>query len=50
MLTIGEKEVESNSVAVRTLNGKVKFGVKVENFLTQVKKNIEERKIAVPFS
>ena len=50
MITIGEKEVESNSVAVRTLNGKVKFGVKVENFLSQVKKNIEERKIAVPFS
>ena len=45
MLTVGEKEIANDTVAVRTLDGQVKFGVKKEDFITKVKENIEKRKL-----
>jgi threonyl-tRNA synthetase len=45
MLTIGEKEVENDTVALRTLDGVVKFGVKSEALLENLKKNIKEREL-----
>ena len=43
LLTLGEKEQEAGTVAVRTLDGKVKFGVRTEDFVTAVKTAIKER-------
>ena len=43
MLTIGEKEVESKTLAVRTLDGKVKFGMQVEEFINTVKLQIDSK-------
>ncbi|MFH1649616.1 MAG: threonine--tRNA ligase [Candidatus Woesearchaeota archaeon] len=35
MITIGAKEAEANTIAIRTLDGKVKFGVKTDEFIKQ---------------
>ncbi len=43
-ITIGEKEVETKTLAVRTLDGKVEFGVKVDSFLTQLQREIREKR------
>ncbi len=45
MLTLGEKEVKKKTVAVRTLDGDVKFGVKPDELLKKMKKNIEKREV-----
>jgi threonyl-tRNA synthetase len=45
ILTIGEKEKESGNLAVRTLDGKVKFGITKQDFIDNVKLNIDERKL-----
>jgi len=47
ILTVGEKEEKSNTLAVRTLDGKVKFGVKVDEVILKVTGNIESRDIKV---
>ncbi|MBI2656060.1 threonine--tRNA ligase [Candidatus Woesearchaeota archaeon] len=47
ILTVGEKEENSGTVAVRTLDGKVLFDVKAEEFLSKVLDNIKEKKINV---
>ena len=47
MVTVGDKEVDNKTLAVRTLDGKVKFGVKPNEFLELVKSNIEERKLEI---
>jgi len=44
MLTIGEKEVESKKLAVRTREGKVSFGVSVDNFVKDLVKEIQDKK------
>ena len=44
ILTVGEKEEKSNTVAVRTLDGKVKFGVKASDLVEKIIKNIENKK------
>ena len=49
IITIGDKEVESKTLAVRTLDGKVKMGIKVDDFIKTIKKNIEEKKIDLEF-
>jgi len=49
IVNIGEKEETAGTVAVRTLDGKVKFGIKLEDFAEKVRKNIEDRKITVDF-
>ena len=47
IVTVGEKEETSKTLAVRTLDGKVKFGMKVDEFIIKVTNNIEERNIKV---
>jgi len=43
IITIGEKEKESQTLSVRTLDGKVKMGVSLEEFVTPVLGHIKER-------
>ena len=46
ILVVGEKEESNNTVAVRTLDDKkIKFGVKADEFLEKVLKNIKDKKI-----
>lgn len=45
ILTIGDKEKKSKSLSVRTLDGKVRFGVSHEEFLDKVLSNIRDRKL-----
>jgi threonyl-tRNA synthetase len=45
ILTFGEKEKESETLSVRTLDGKVRFGVSREEFLNTVLVHIRERKL-----
>jgi len=45
ILTIGNKEKESGNLSVRTLDGKVRFGVPQEEFLDMVLSHIRERKL-----
>ena len=47
IVTVGEKEESANTVAVRTLEGKVHFGLKKDEFLKKVLDNIKEKKIKV---
>lgn len=47
IVTIGEKEESGNTLAVRTLDGNVKFGIKVDEFILKATSNIEERNIKV---
>mgnify|MGYP006425064655 FL=1 len=49
MLTVGEKEVQNNSVALRTLDGDVKFGVNPDELLEKLKENIKERELNFQF-
>ena len=43
IITIGEKEKESNTLSVRTLDGKVRLGLTMEDFSQVVLKHIKER-------
>jgi threonyl-tRNA synthetase len=43
IITIGEKEKESNTLSVRTLDGKVRMGLTMEDFSQVVLKHIKER-------
>ncbi len=45
ILTIGNKEKESGNLSVRTLDGKVRFGIPHEDFLNRVLSHIKERKL-----
>ncbi len=45
IIIIGDKEVEAGTVAVRTLDGKVKFGVKKEDFIKEVLEEIKEKRL-----
>jgi len=45
MITIGDKEVEKKTLAVRTRDGEVKFDVKVDDFVSQLLKEIEKKEI-----
>jgi threonyl-tRNA synthetase len=47
IITVGEKEEQSKTVAPRTLDGKVKFGMKVDELLSIMKKNRDEKKITI---
>ncbi len=44
VIVIGDKEQASGTIAVRKRGEKVKFGVKEEEFIKQLKKEIKERK------
>jgi len=43
ILTIGAKEQASNTLSVRTLDGKVKMGVSQDEFIQAVSKNLQNR-------
>jgi len=43
MITIGEKEEKTGTIAVRTRDGKVDFGVVLDDFISDLKKEIKER-------
>jgi len=45
ILTIGKKEKESGALSVRTLDGNVKYGVAMEEFLNRVLTHIKERRL-----
>ncbi|MBT4021755.1 threonine--tRNA ligase [archaeon] len=49
MLTIGDKEIENNTVALRTLDGQVKFGVKVEKLIKKLRENIDDKELKFKF-
>lgn len=42
-ITIGNKEQEKKTLALRTLDGKVKFGVKIKDFIEQIQKQIKNK-------
>jgi threonyl-tRNA synthetase len=44
IITLGEKEREAGVFSVRTLDGKVTYGVSRENFLSVVKESIRSRR------
>jgi threonyl-tRNA synthetase len=44
MLAVGSKEEKNKTVAIRGRDGKVKYGVKLEDFIKQVKSEIENKK------
>lgn len=43
IITIGDKEKEANTLAVRTLDGKVKMGLSMDDFITPVLQHIKDR-------
>lgn len=45
MLVIGDKEIENKTVAVRTRDGKTRYNIKIEEFLSVIKKDIEKRNL-----
>jgi len=45
ILTIGSKEKESGTLSVRTLDGKVRFGITHEDFLNRTLEHIKEKKL-----
>ncbi|MBW2246916.1 MAG: threonine--tRNA ligase [Deltaproteobacteria bacterium] len=45
ILTIGNKEKESGSLSVRTLDGNVRYGVSHEEFLTRILSHINKRNL-----
>jgi threonyl-tRNA synthetase len=45
ILTVGNKEKESGNLSVRTLDGKVRYGISHEDFLNTVLSHIKERKL-----
>ena len=46
MLTVGDKEEENTTVAVRTLDGKVKFGVPVATLVAELQQLVNSRVLA----
>jgi threonyl-tRNA synthetase len=47
ILTVGGKEKEAGTLAVRTLDGKVKYGLDQETFLDTVRSYIQNREISL---
>ncbi len=45
IVTIGDKEVEKNNLAVRDRKGDTRFDVEIEKFISELLKEIEERRI-----
>lgn len=43
IILVGDKEEKNNSLAVRTRDGKVKYGVKKSDFIKEIKTLLEER-------
>ena len=47
MITIGDKEIENGTLAVRNLEGKVKFGVKKEEFLLKLGELVRNKSLNI---
>ncbi|MBS3171728.1 threonine--tRNA ligase [Candidatus Woesearchaeota archaeon] len=45
IITIGDKETENRTLAIRTRDGKVKFNVKIDEFVKSLKEEISSRSI-----
>ena len=45
IVTIGDKEVEKKTVAIRARDGKIRYDVPVEKFVEELKEEIEKKKI-----
>jgi threonyl-tRNA synthetase len=43
-VTVGEKEEQASTLAIRTLDGKVKFGMAIDEFVSKVKDNVQKKK------
>ena len=50
MLTVGDKEVENKTIAVRTRDNIVHGEVDISNFLAKVVKERDDRALMSPFS
>jgi threonyl-tRNA synthetase len=48
ILTCGAKEQEQGTVSVRTLDGKVRHGVALSDFIQKVSKHVAERRLELP--
>ncbi len=48
MVVIGDKEMESKTVSIRLLNGEQKNGIIIEDFISELNKDIRERKLTSP--
>jgi threonyl-tRNA synthetase len=44
IITIGEKEEKTNTIAVKDRQGKLEFGIKTEEFIEKIQKTIKEKK------
>lgn len=44
VIVVGDKEEENNTLSVRPRGGKPKFGIKVEEFITEIKEKISSRR------
>jgi len=49
ILTVGDKEKENNTVAVRTLNGKVYFNIKPEDLIKKMQEVIDNKSSEIKF-
>jgi threonyl-tRNA synthetase len=45
ILTAGAKEKESGTLSVRTLDGKVRYGISPDNFLSRVLEYVRDRRL-----
>ena len=46
LITIGDKEIKQNTIAVRTnKDGKVEFGVNIKDLIEKIKLNVEKKSI-----
>ncbi|PIZ51768.1 threonine--tRNA ligase [Candidatus Woesearchaeota archaeon CG_4_10_14_0_2_um_filter_33_13] len=45
IITIGEKEVEAKSLAIRTRNGEVSYRVKIDDFISNLRDEVNKREI-----
>ncbi len=43
IVTIGDKEQKSKTLAIRTLDGKVKFGIKIDLFIKEIREKIAKK-------
>ena len=45
IVTIGEKEVANKTLAIRDQNGKVRFGIKIDDFINSLLEDIKNKKL-----
>jgi len=49
MITIGPKEKENNTLSVRTLDGKIRYGVSIDQFIQSIHSHVKLRKKSFEF-